>query len=72
MAGMENNPAFVKELQARFENKLKENERLVLEYWKSHLDKLASMKPEGVASLQLQIKRISDMMANRINILKKD
>ena len=72
MASMEDNPAFVKELQARFENKLKENERLVLEYWKSQLDKLASLKPEGVASLQLQIKKISGMMANRINILKKE
>jgi len=29
------------------------------------------MKPEGVASLQLQIKKITDMMENRVKILKK-
>lgn len=63
---------FMRQYQARFEKKLKENEREVLEYWKAQLDKLLAMKPEGVASLQLQIKRISDMMLNRIRILKKD
>ena len=29
------------------------------------------MKPEGIASLQLQIKKITDMMENRIKIVKK-
>ena len=66
------NQAFVKEFQARFDKKLKENEITELEYWKSQLDKLLSMKPEGIASLKLQIKRISDMMENRIKILKKE
>jgi hypothetical protein len=58
-------------MQTRFEKKVKENEISLLEYWKSHLDKLLSMKPEGVASLQLQIKKITDMMENRVKILKK-
>lgn len=68
---MENHQAFIKEMQTRFEKKVKENEISLLEYWKSHLDKLLTMKPEGVASLQLQIKKITDMMDNRIKILKK-
>jgi hypothetical protein len=72
MADMENNPAFVKEFQTRFDRKLKETEISVLEYWKSQIDRLLSMKPEGIASLQLQIKRVSDMMDNRIRTMKKE
>lgn len=68
---MENHQAFIKEMQTRFEKKTKDNEISMLEYWKSHLDKLLTMKPEGIASLQLQIKKITDMMDNRIKILKK-
>jgi len=69
---MENHQAFIKEIQTRFDKKVKENEISFLDYWKSHLDKLITMKPEGIASLQLQIKKISDMMENRIKILKKE
>lgn len=63
--------AFLREFQLRFEKKLKENEIAVLEYWKEQWDKLITMRPEGVAALQMQMKRISDMMANRIKVLKK-
>lgn len=66
------NAAFMREMQERFDKKLKENELAVLEYWKAQLDKVITMKPEGIASLQMQIKKISDMMANRIKILKKE
>jgi len=72
MVNMEKNPAFIKEFQARFDKKLKENEISMLEYWKSQIDKLLSMKPEGIASLQMQIKRISEMMDKRINIIKRE
>jgi hypothetical protein len=72
MVDIEKNQAFIKEFQARFDKKLKENEISMLEYWKSQLDKLLLMKPEGVASLQMQIKRISEMMDNRINIIKRE
>jgi len=72
MSNMEDNTAFVKELQARFDKKLKENEISVLEYWKAQIDRLLSLKPEGIASLQLQIKRVSDMMDNRIKMMKKE
>jgi len=65
------NQAFIKEFQARFDKKLKENEISMLEYWKSQLDKVLSMKPDGVASLQMQIRRISDMMDKRINMVKR-
>lgn len=72
MADVEKNQAFIKEFQVRFDKKLKENEISLLEYWKSQLDKVLSMKPEGIASLQLQIKRISDMMDNRMKTIKKE
>jgi hypothetical protein len=72
MTNMENNPAFVKELQARFDRKLKENEISVVEYWKSQIDRVLSMKPEGVASLQSQLKKVSDMMDNRIKTMKRE
>ena len=72
MGKMEDNAAFVKELQARFDKKLKENEISVLEYWKSQIDRLLSLKPDGIASLQSQIKRVSDMMDNRMKTMKRE
>ncbi|MGA9111240.1 MAG: hypothetical protein ACLPSL_07500 [Smithella sp.] len=63
---------FIKEYQGRFEKKLKENEITLLEHWKAQLDKVIGMRPDGVASMQLQITKISEMMANRIKTLKKE
>jgi hypothetical protein len=63
--------AFVKEMQLKLERKIQENEIAVIEYWQSQLGRLLAMKPEGVAALQMQIKKIHDMMANRIQILKR-
>jgi hypothetical protein len=61
----------LKEIQTRFDRKLKEEEITLLEYWKEQVDRVALMKPEGVAALQMQVRKISEMMANRIRILKK-
>jgi len=61
----------LKEIQARFDQKIKENEISVIEYWKAQIDRAAAMRPDGVASLQLQIKKISEMMDNRVRILKR-
>ena len=72
MSEMDGQAAFIREYQSRFEKKLKENEISGLEYWKGQLDKLITIKPEGIAALQMQIKRISDMMASRIKVLKKE
>ena len=63
--------AFVKEMQVKLDKKIRENEMAVIEYWQSHLGQLLKIKPEGIAALQLQIKKIHDMMANRIQILKR-
>ena len=71
MAGNDQQTALLKEIQARFERKLKESEIDFLEYWKEHLDRVAGMKPEGIAALQIQVKKISEMMANRIWSLKR-
>jgi len=72
MASQDSSAAFIKEYQDRFEKKLKENEIALLEHWKGQLDKIVSMRPDSIASLQLQITKISEMMANRIKILKKE
>lgn len=71
MADRDQQINFIKEYQERFDKKLKEHEIATLEHWKAQIDKLVVMKPDGIASLQLQIKKISDMMLNRIKVLKK-
>jgi hypothetical protein len=72
MLEIKDQAAFMKEVQARFDRKLKESEIEMLEQWKGHLDKLSMMKPEGIASLQLHIRKVAEMMGNRIQILKRD
>jgi hypothetical protein len=69
--GMNSTDAFVKEYQERFEKKLRENEITLLEHWKEQLDRVVGMRHDSVASIQLQISKIADMMANRIKVLKK-
>ena len=64
--------ALLKEIQAKFDRKMRENEIAVLEYWKEQLDRVVSMKPEGIASLQVHIKKIAEMMSNRVKILKRN
>jgi len=71
MVGNGQQTALLKEIQARFERKLKESEIDLLEYWKEHVDRVAGMKPEGIAALQSQVRKISEMMTNRIRILKR-
>ncbi len=72
MAAMDSSSAFIKEYQERFEKKIKENEIDLLEHWKEQLDKIAGMRQDSIASLQIQVKKISEMMANRIKVLKKE
>ena len=64
--------ALLKEIQAKFDRKMRENEIAVLEYWKEQLDHVVLMKPEGIASLQVHIKKIAEMMSNRVKILKRN
>lgn len=70
--GVDMNAALLKEMQTRLERKLKESEIEIVEYWKEQLDRVVVMKPEGVAALQQQVKRISDMMNNRVRTVKKE
>ncbi len=72
MAENDRQAALLKEIKTQFDRKLKEEEITLLEYWKEQVDRVALMKPEGVAALQMQVKKISEMMANRIRILKRD
>ncbi|MRR16926.1 MAG: hypothetical protein EG826_10765 [Deltaproteobacteria bacterium] len=72
MATMDSSSAaFIKEYQERFEKKLRETEIDLLEHWKTQLEKIESSRPDSIASLQLQIKKMSEMMGNRIKVLKK-
>ena len=52
MASQDLTAAFIKEYQDRFEKKLKENEITLLEHWKALLDRIVSMRPDSIASLQ--------------------
>ncbi len=72
MAEKDQQAALLKEIQTRFDRKMKESEIALLEYWKEQVDRVALMKPEGIAALQQQIKKISEMMANRIRMLKRE
>ncbi|MBP1711051.1 MAG: putative cytosolic protein [Deltaproteobacteria bacterium] len=71
MATVDSSAAFIKEYQERFEKKLKENEIALLEHWKSQLDKIENSRPDSIASLLLQIRKMSEMMGNRVKVLKK-
>jgi hypothetical protein len=71
MSDKEQQTALMKEVQLRFDRKLKESEISLIEYWKEQLDRVTALKPEGVAALQTQIRRISEMMENRIRMLKR-
>jgi len=72
MAERDQQAVLLKEIQTRLERKLKDNEITLLEYWKEQVDRVAAMKPEGIAALQIQVRKISEMMANRIRILKRE
>ncbi len=72
MADPSQQDAFVRAIQAKFEKKMREHEIEQLEYWKGHLDRLAAMKPEGVGALQVQIRKVAEMMANRIRMVKRE
>ncbi len=71
MSPIPDDKTLMKEIQVRFEKKMRESEIENMEFWKGQVDRILAMKPEGVAPLQLQIKKLSEMMANRIAMLKK-
>lgn len=71
MAETDKQDALLREIQTRLDRKLRENELTFLEYWKEQLDAVTARKPEGVAALQTQVRKISEMMANRIRTLKR-
>ena len=59
------------EIQARFEKKVREKEIESIAFWKEEVDRILALKPEGIGPIQLRIKKLSDMMNNRISVLKK-
>lgn len=63
--------AFIKEYQERFEKKIKDNEIEFLEHWKGQIEKIENSRPDSIASLLSQLKKVSEMMSNRVKALKK-
>ena len=63
--------ALMAEIQARFEKKVREKEIESIAFWKEEVDRILALKPEGIGPIQLRIKKLSDMMNNRISVLKK-
>jgi hypothetical protein len=63
---------FLKAYQKRFEQKIREAEIGVIEYWRERLDRLITMRPDGIASLQAEMKKMSQMMKNRVVALKRE
>jgi hypothetical protein len=72
MAEKEEQSVLVKEIQARFVRKFREQEISILEYWKEQVEQVAALKPEGIAALQMHVRKISERMANRIRTLKRE
>ncbi|HOG07624.1 MAG: hypothetical protein M0P04_05440 [Syntrophales bacterium] len=71
MGHAERDVILAREFQQRLEKKMREEELSHLEYWKTQIDSLLVARPEGVAALQSQIRKVADKMANRIQMLKK-
>jgi hypothetical protein len=71
MASVDSSNVFIKEFQERYEKKLREKEMEIIEHWKAQLDKIIAMRPDSISSLQLQLNKTAEMMANRIRVLKK-
>ncbi len=71
MASVDSSNVFIKEFQERYEKKLREKEMEIIEHWKAQLDKIIAMRPDSISSLQLQLTKTVEMMANRIRVLKK-
>jgi hypothetical protein len=63
--------AFLKEIQKKLDDKIRENEISVLEYWRERLQRLIVMRPDGIASLQIEMRKLSEMMETRIKTLKR-
>jgi hypothetical protein len=72
MTDIDKNAVLIKEMQTRIDRKLKEGEVEIIEHWKERIDRAMAIKPEGLAALQQQLKNISDMMSNRLQILKRE
>lgn len=69
---MKDNVTFLREFQKKVERAKAEHEISVVQYWKERLDRLAAMKPEGIGALQVEMKKLSSVMDNRIKTIKKD
>jgi hypothetical protein len=63
--------SLLRELQERTERKLRDKEIEVIEFWQTQIARILAMKPEGVGPLQLQVKKVYEMMTTRLKVLKR-
>ena len=71
MASQDSSQVLIKEFQEKYEKKIRQQEIEILEHWKAQLEKIVTMRPESIGSLQMQVAKVVEMMANRLKILKK-
>ncbi|MCF8054686.1 MAG: hypothetical protein K9K75_05665 [Deltaproteobacteria bacterium] len=64
--------ALLKAIKTKYEAKMLQEEHDSLMHWRAQLDKILKSKPEGIASILIQVKNVSEMMGNRMQILKKE
>ncbi len=69
---MKDKAVFLREFQKKVERAKTEHEISVIQHWKERLDRLTALKPEGIGALQVEMKKLSSMMENRVTTLKKD
>ncbi|MBN1828672.1 MAG: hypothetical protein JW884_05975 [Deltaproteobacteria bacterium] len=71
MISRETDQVIQKAFQAKLDRTLREKEIEIIQYWKERLDRLIAAKPEGISALKLEMQRLSDMMENRVKVVKK-
>jgi hypothetical protein len=68
---MEMNEKLARELKKKFEIELSRREAEVLEHWKVEIDVIYKKKYESLGALQVDIRKLTERMNNRINVLMR-
>ncbi len=65
------NEKLARELKKKFEIELNRREAEVLEHWKTEIEVIYKKKYESLGALQVDIKKLTERMNNRINVLMR-
>jgi hypothetical protein len=66
---MEMNEKLARELKKKFEIELNRREAEVLGHWKTEIEVIYKKKYESLGSLQMDVRKLTERMNNRINVL---